>query len=115
MSPASRAEPVGTREDIRLEDRLQQQLQGCLDHPSAIVAIPNRRSLPPPCPAVDAAVRLSTPYACPSRQWRQPCCPAPDATPPTGTRERDEDQYRGLKAPPLPRHEPRRGWNDVTA
>ena len=33
MSPAPRAEPVGTREEIRLEDRLQHQLQGRLDHP----------------------------------------------------------------------------------
>ena len=33
MSPALRAEPVGAREEIRLEDRLQHQLQGCLDHP----------------------------------------------------------------------------------
>ena len=33
MSPASRTEPVGTREEIRLEDRLQHQFQGCLDHP----------------------------------------------------------------------------------
>ena len=35
MSPAVRAEPVGAREEIRLEDRLQHQLQGCLDHPVA--------------------------------------------------------------------------------
>ena len=33
MRPALRAEPVGTREEIRLEDRLQHQLQGRLDHP----------------------------------------------------------------------------------
>src|SRR3954451_11072092 len=33
MSPAPRAKPVGTREEIRLEDRLQHQFQGCLDHP----------------------------------------------------------------------------------
>ena len=33
MSPAPRAEPVGAREEIRLEDRLQHQLQGRLDHP----------------------------------------------------------------------------------
>ena len=33
MGPAIRAEPVGAREEIRLEDRLQHQLQGCLDHP----------------------------------------------------------------------------------
>jgi hypothetical protein len=33
MSPAVRAEPVGAREKIRLEDRLQHQLQGGLDHP----------------------------------------------------------------------------------
>src|SRR5208282_2882747 len=33
VSPAPRAEPVGTREEIRLEDRLQHQLQGRLDHP----------------------------------------------------------------------------------
>ena len=33
MSPALRAEPVRTREEIRLEDRLQHQLQRCLDHP----------------------------------------------------------------------------------
>ena len=35
MSPAPRAEPVGTREEVRLEDRLQHQFQGCLDHPVA--------------------------------------------------------------------------------
>jgi len=33
MSPAVRAEPVTAREEIRLEDRLQHQLQRCLDHP----------------------------------------------------------------------------------
>src|SRR6476660_548856 len=33
MSPALRAEPVGTREEIRLEDRLEHQLHRCLDHP----------------------------------------------------------------------------------
>jgi hypothetical protein len=33
MSPAHRAEPVGAREEIRLEDRLQHQFQGCLDDP----------------------------------------------------------------------------------
>ena len=33
VSPALRAEPVGTREEIRLEDRLQHQFQGRLDHP----------------------------------------------------------------------------------
>src|SRR3954454_1101090 len=33
MGPALRAEPVGAREEIRLEDRLQHQLQGCLDYP----------------------------------------------------------------------------------
>ena len=33
MRSAIRAEPVGTREKIRLEDRLQHQLQGRLDHP----------------------------------------------------------------------------------
>src|SRR5271165_640915 len=33
MSPAPGAEPVGAREEIRLEDRLQHQLQGRLDHP----------------------------------------------------------------------------------
>jgi len=33
MSPAFRAEPVGAREKVRLEDRLQHQLHGGLDHP----------------------------------------------------------------------------------
>src|ERR1700745_3340855 len=33
MGPALRAEPVGAREEIRLEDRLQHQLQGRLDYP----------------------------------------------------------------------------------
>ena len=33
MSPAIGAEPVRAREEIRLEDRLQHQLQGCLHHP----------------------------------------------------------------------------------
>src|SRR6266498_5431344 len=33
MGRAVRAEPVGTREEVRLEDRLQHQLQGRLDHP----------------------------------------------------------------------------------
>src|SRR4051794_1125120 len=35
MSPALRAEPVGAREKIHLEDRLQHQFQRCLDHPVA--------------------------------------------------------------------------------
>jgi hypothetical protein len=33
VSPTVGAEPVGTREEVRLEDGLQHQLQGCLDHP----------------------------------------------------------------------------------
>jgi site-specific DNA recombinase len=33
VSPAIRAEPVRTREKVRLEDRLQHQFQGRLDHP----------------------------------------------------------------------------------
>jgi hypothetical protein len=33
LSSAVRAEPVRTREEVRLEHRLQHQLQGCLDHP----------------------------------------------------------------------------------
>src|SRR5680860_667656 len=33
MSPSIRAEPVGTREEVRLENRLQHQLQRCLHHP----------------------------------------------------------------------------------
>src|SRR4029077_20933400 len=33
MDPTPGTEPVGTREEIRLEDRLQHQLQGRLDHP----------------------------------------------------------------------------------
>lgn len=33
MSPVVRAEPVGTREELRLENRLQHQLQGRLHHP----------------------------------------------------------------------------------
>jgi hypothetical protein len=32
MSPTFRTEPVTAREEVRLEDRLQHQLQGCLDH-----------------------------------------------------------------------------------
>src|SRR5918911_748575 len=42
MSPAIRAEPVGTREEIRLEDRLQDQLEHTLDHP-----IPQRGNTEP--------------------------------------------------------------------
>ena len=41
MSPALRTEPVRAREKIRLEDRLQHQLQGRLDHP-----IPHSRRYP---------------------------------------------------------------------
>ena len=33
MSPAFRAETVGTRQKLSLENRLQHQLQRCLDHP----------------------------------------------------------------------------------
>ena len=40
MDPAAGAEPVGAREEIRLEDRLQHQLQGRLDHPVADRADP---------------------------------------------------------------------------
>src|SRR5205823_10449033 len=32
LCPALRAEPVTVRVEIRLKDRLQYQLQGCLDH-----------------------------------------------------------------------------------
>ena len=35
MNPVVRAEPVGAREEIRLENRLQHQLQGRLHHPVA--------------------------------------------------------------------------------
>jgi hypothetical protein len=35
VDPAHRTEPVGTREKVRLEHRLQHQLQGRLDHPVA--------------------------------------------------------------------------------
>jgi site-specific DNA recombinase len=43
---APRAEAVGARLEIRLEDRLQHQLQGGLHHRSAAVGMPRRRSLP---------------------------------------------------------------------
>ena len=43
MGPALRAEPVGAREEVRLEDRLQYQFQGSLDHPIRTVEIPRRR------------------------------------------------------------------------
>jgi len=33
MGSAIRAKPIGAREEIRLEDRLQNQFQGCLHHP----------------------------------------------------------------------------------
>ena len=42
MGPALRAEPVGTRVKIRLENRLQHQFQGRLDHP-----IPRSRDAQP--------------------------------------------------------------------
>jgi hypothetical protein len=45
MDPAAGAEPVGTREEIRLEDRLQHQLQGRLDHPVADRADPQAAAL----------------------------------------------------------------------
>src|SRR3954452_19070410 len=69
MSPASRAEPVGTREEIRLEDRLQHQLQACLDHPVGDHGDPQPTQLatalprnPPPCgPGTRAAPPLTPP------------------------------------------------------
>ena len=45
MNPVSGAEPVGAREEIRLEDRLQHQLQGRLDHPVADRADPQAAAL----------------------------------------------------------------------
>ena len=45
MDPMAGAEPVGTREEIRLEDRLQHQLQGRLDHPVADRADPQAAAL----------------------------------------------------------------------
>src|SRR6266536_976647 len=58
VCPAVGAEPVAAREKIRLEDRLQHQLQGCLDHP-----IPNGRDPK----AAQLAVRLGD-HALPHRQ-----------------------------------------------
>ncbi len=45
VDPVPGAEPVGTREEIRLEDRLQHQLQGRLDHPVADSADPQAAAL----------------------------------------------------------------------
>ena len=45
MDPVSGTEPVGTRVEIRLEDRLQHQLQGRLDHPVADRADPQAAAL----------------------------------------------------------------------
>jgi hypothetical protein len=45
MDPMVRAEPVGAREEIRLENRLQHQLQGRLDHPVADRADPQATAL----------------------------------------------------------------------
>jgi hypothetical protein len=59
MSPAVRAEPVTAREEIRLEDRLQHQLQRCLDHP-----VTDRRD----AQVTDLAARLGY-RAPPHWQW----------------------------------------------
>ena len=48
MDPAAGAEPVGAREEIRLENRLQHQLQGRLDHPVADRADPQAAALAVP-------------------------------------------------------------------
>ena len=45
MDPTAGAEPVGAREEIRLEDRLQYQLQGRLDHPVPDRADPQAAAL----------------------------------------------------------------------
>ena len=45
MDPTAGTEPVGAREEIRLEDRLQHQLQGRLDHPVADRADPQAAAL----------------------------------------------------------------------
>src|SRR6266702_7536990 len=72
MCPAVGAEPVAAREKLRLEDRLQHQLQGCLDHP-----IPNGRHGPGILPR--RPVPRMTFWSSPIRSTRWPgsvwsCC-----------------------------------------
>ncbi len=59
VGPAVRAEPVAAREEIRLENRLHHQLQGCLGHP-----VTDRRDTQ----VADLAARLGHRSA-PHRQW----------------------------------------------
>jgi hypothetical protein len=59
MGPTPGAEPVATRKEIRLQDRLQHQFQGCLDYPVAHGGDPKASGL---------AVRLRD-QPLPHRQW----------------------------------------------
>ena len=102
MSPPLRAETVGAREEVRLEDRLHTSFRDAWTTRSAIVAIPRRRSFPPvlgiirsrtgsgrklrssPQSAARRGILDSAPprwtppsRGPPRRSWR-PCCPAPD-------------------------------------
>ena len=115
MSPAVRAEPVGAREEVRLEDRLQHQLQGCLDHPvgdrsrspaGAACRPPWGSSAPAPAaggncgPSTRSAARRGTPRPRPGLDGRggAPVHPGRPGT---------------LVAPhPIPRHQQERGIGD---
>ena len=113
MSPAPRTEPVRAREKIRLEDRLQHQLQGRLDHPvrygrdpqTALSCRPPWESCAPapepagnygPSTAPAAGRRTPRPRVRPRSNTQscrrpqpsgRPCYPAPDPTPLARTRD----------------------------
>jgi hypothetical protein len=112
MSPALRAEPVGTRKEIRLENRLQDQLETTLDHapdPAAreyraddVSSFPASGSFAPapgsggnrgPSPQPAAPRGMPRPHtrpppgrrsARPPRPYVLPCYPAHDPRPPAG-------------------------------
>ena len=116
MSPAVRAEPVGAREEIRLEDRLQHQLQGCLDHPVArSVAIPRRRSLPPGLGIIRSRTgsgRKLRSFSCARSSSRNSSTPA-HSLDGAGGAPVHPGRARPLVAPhPIPRHQQERGIGD---
>ena len=113
--PDASAEPVGTREEICLENRLQHQLQGAWTTRSATVGIPSRRNVPPAFGIIRSRTGSRTESCGPSNSHAQlveellhplpgsrprersarprppcarPCCPAPDPSPPAGRPDR---------------------------
>ena len=114
MSPAVRTEPVGTREEIRLEDRLQHQFQGRLDHPVGDRGDPQTAQLAARLGDHPLPHRQRTEAAVPQR-GPQPVEELLDARPASMDARSGRPPRRSgtLVTPhPIPRHQQERGIGD---